>query len=49
MEQENASLRCAFDICYHSLKVQSDSVLVVVSVFLDSQTRVFEDSRMIGP
>ena len=38
VKQESASLRCSLDIRNHSLKVKTNCILVVVSVFLNLQT-----------
>src|SRR5437762_4581146 len=32
MQQKNATLRGSFDICYHTLKVQPNCVLVVIAI-----------------
>jgi len=49
VEQEHALLGRGLDILNHSLEVESNCVLVVVPVLLNLQTRVLENSSMVGP
>jgi hypothetical protein len=49
VEQDNAVLGHGLDIGYHSVKVETNRVLVVVAVLLDLEARVLEDSVVVGP
>jgi hypothetical protein len=49
VEQDNAVLGHGLDVGNHSLKVEANGVLVVVAVLLDFQTRILEDSIVVGP
>ena len=49
VQKNDAALRGGLEIFHHTIKVQTDGILVVVSILDDLQTRVLEDSVMICP
>ena len=49
MKKNDAAFWGAFEILYHTVKVQTNGVLVVVSVLYDLQARVLENSIVICP
>lgn len=49
VEQDNAALGHGLDVGNHAVKVEADGVLVVVTVLLDLQARVLEDSIVVRP
>lgn len=49
VEEEHAALGSGVDVVDHTVKVQTNRVLVVVAVLLDLQTRVLEDGSVVGP
>lgn len=49
VKQNDAALWGGLEILYHTVKVQTNGVLVVVFVLYDLQTRVLEDSIVICP
>lgn len=49
VQEENAALGGGLDVGDQTLKVETDGVLVVVSVLFDLETRVLEDSGVVGP
>lgn len=49
MKKNDAALGGGLEIFYHTVKVQTNGLLVVVSVLHDLQARVFEDSVVVCP
>ena len=49
VEEDNAALGHVLDVLDHTLEVKTDGVLVVVTVLLDLEARVLEDSIVVGP
>jgi hypothetical protein len=49
VEKHDAALGEALDVLHQAVEVKANGVLVVVSVLLDLQARVLEDSVVIGP
>jgi hypothetical protein len=49
VKQDNAALGHLLNVLDHTLKVEPDGVLVVVTVFLDLETRVLEDGVVVCP
>ena len=49
VEKDDAVLGSSLDVGNQTLKVQTDGVLVVVTVLVDLQTRVLEDGTVVGP
>lgn len=49
VEQDDAILRSSLDVGKQTLEVETDGVLVVVAVLLHLETRVLEDSVVVGP
>lgn len=49
MEQDNRVVGSILDVLQHSLQVQTDRLLVVVSVLLDFQSGVLEDGSVVTP
>ncbi len=49
VEKNDAALWGGLEIRYHTVEVQTNSVLVIVSVLHDLQARVLEDSIVICP
>lgn len=49
MKQDDAVLGHVLDVLDHTVKVQTNSVLIVVSVLFHLQSRVLEDCIVVGP
>lgn len=49
VEEEDATLLRSLDVGDHTLEVEANGVLVVVSVFLDLKSRLGEDGTVVCP
>ena len=49
MKQENRVLWCTLDVRDEAAEVQTNGILVIVSVFLDLQPRIFVYGVVVGP
>jgi hypothetical protein len=49
MEKEDTVLGRLLNVLYHTLKVETNGGWVVISVFLNGETRVLEDSTVVSP
>lgn len=49
MEQHDTFIIQLFDIVLHTLKIQSDSFLIVISIMFNFKAGIFEDWNVITP
>lgn len=49
VQEEDASLGGGLDVSNHALKVEADSIFVVVAVLLNLEARVTENGLVVGP
>lgn len=48
VEEDNAGFRCGLEIRYHSIKIQSNGILVVIAVFFDLQSESFKTALWLA-